>query len=76
MKDIDCYLPYGLKVQHETVDCGEEIIRICNVELMSLDYLIFDNEYDYYFYDGEYDNPIINLSLALYKTTINSRNNR
>lgn len=51
------YLPYGLKVKHESID--EDVTEICNLESLSLDCITFDNGCDYYFDDSEYDNPII-----------------
>lgn len=57
LKHIAPYLPYGLKVQHESID--EDVTEICNIESLSLDCVTFDNGCDFYFDDSEYDNPII-----------------
>lgn len=57
IKHIAPYLPYGLKVQHESID--EDVTEICNIESLSLDCVTFDNGCDFYFDDSEYDNPII-----------------
>lgn len=51
------YLPYGLKVKHESID--EDVTEICNLESLSLDCITFDNGCDYYFEDSDCDNPII-----------------
>lgn len=57
LKHIAPYLPYGLKVKHESID--EDVTEICNLESLSLDCITFDNGCDYYFEDSDYDNPII-----------------
>lgn len=57
LKHLAPYLPYGLKVQHESID--EDVTEICNIESISLDCITFDNGCDFYFDDSEYDNPII-----------------
>ena len=57
LKHIAPYLPYGLKIKHESID--EDATEICNLESLSLDCITFDNGCDYYFEDSDYDNPII-----------------